>query len=151
MSLPKGLFSFLPFQFCIPFIYSFFKNKFIQLSLAALGLRCCARAFSSCSEQGLLLVAVCGLLIVMASLVVEHRLQVRRWALEHGLSSCGAQAQLLCSMWDLPRPGIEHMSPALAGGFLTTAPPRKSLYSFYFIFLPYYTDYDLQCSVEQER
>ena len=26
-------------------------------------------------------------------------------------------------MWDLPRPGIEPQSPALAGGFLTTGPP----------------------------
>ena len=30
-------------------------------------------------------------------------------------------------MWDLPRPGIEPVSPALAGGFLSTAPPGKSL------------------------
>ena len=30
-------------------------------------------------------------------------------------------------MWDLPRPGLEPVSPALAGGFLTTAPPAKSL------------------------
>ena len=29
-------------------------------------------------------------------------------------------------MWDLPGPGIEPVSPALAGGFLTTAPPGKS-------------------------
>ena len=29
-------------------------------------------------------------------------------------------------MWDLPGPGLEPMSPALAGGFLTTAPPEKS-------------------------
>ena len=28
-------------------------------------------------------------------------------------------------MWDLPGPGIEPMSPALAGGFLITRPPRK--------------------------
>ena len=28
-------------------------------------------------------------------------------------------------MWDLPRPGLEPVSPALAGGFLTTAPPGK--------------------------
>ena len=37
------------------------------LFLAALGLRCCAQAFSSCSEWGLLFIAVCGLLIVVAS------------------------------------------------------------------------------------
>ena len=30
-------------------------------------------------------------------------------------------------MWDLPRPGLEPMSPALAGGFLTTAPSGKPL------------------------
>ena len=28
----------------------------------------------------------------------------------------GAWALLLCSMWDLPGPGIEPVSPALAGG-----------------------------------
>ena len=47
---------------------------FIYLFLAALGLCCCTWAFSSCSEWGLLFVAVCGLLIAVASLVVEHRL-----------------------------------------------------------------------------
>ena len=46
-------------------------------------------------------------------------------ALERRLSSCGARAQLLRGMWDLPRPGLEPTSPALAGGFLTTAPPGK--------------------------
>ena len=30
-------------------------------------------------------------------------------------------------MWDLPRPGLEPMSPALAGGFLTTLPPGKPM------------------------
>ena len=29
-------------------------------------------------------------------------------------------------MWDLPRSGLEPVSPALAGGFLTTTPPGKS-------------------------
>ena len=48
---------------------SFFINLFIYLFLflAASGLHCCARAFSSCGEQGLLFVAV-------ASLVAEHGL-----------------------------------------------------------------------------
>ena len=49
------------------------------------------------------------------------------WALEHRLSSCGTRASLLHGMWDLPGPGLEPMSPALAGGFLTTVPPGKSL------------------------
>ena len=30
------------------------------------------------------------------------------------------------AMWNLPGPGIEPMSPALAGGFLTTEPSEKS-------------------------
>ena len=43
-----------------------------------------------------------------------------------GLSSCGAQAELPWGMWDLPRPGVKPMSPALASKFLTTEPPAKS-------------------------
>ena len=50
----------------------FFFNKFIYLAL--FGLRCCAQAFSSCSERELLFLAVRGLLITVASLVAEHRL-----------------------------------------------------------------------------
>ena len=53
---------------------NFFLIYFIYLFLAVLGLRCCTQAFSSCGEQGLLFIAVRGLLIVVASLVVEHRL-----------------------------------------------------------------------------
>ena len=50
----------------------FFKFiYFIYLFLAALGLRCCARAFASYGEQGLLFVVVRGLLIVVAPLVAE--------------------------------------------------------------------------------
>ena len=40
--------------------------------LTARGLRRFEGAFSSCGELGLLFVAVCGLLIAVASLVVEH-------------------------------------------------------------------------------
>ena len=86
-----------------------------------LGLRFCARAFSSCGERGPLFIAVRGPLTIAASLVAEHRLQTRR------LSSYGSQAQLLRGMWDLPRPGLEPVSPALAGRFSTPAPPGKPL------------------------
>ena len=60
----------------MPFIlFYFFKFIYlIYLFLAVLGLRCCAWAFSSCSEWGLLFVVVRGLLIAVASLVAEHRL-----------------------------------------------------------------------------
>ena len=47
---------------------------FYYLFLAALGPHCCARAFSNCREQGLLLTVVLRLLIAMASLVVEYGL-----------------------------------------------------------------------------
>ena len=104
-----------------------FLNLFIYLFIfAVLGLRFCARAFSSCGERGPLLIAVRGPLTVAASLVAEHRLQTRR------LTSCGSRAQLLRSMWDLPRPGLEPVSPALAGRFSTTAPPGKPSSSFFF-------------------
>ena len=33
-------------------------------------------------------------------------------------------------MWDLAGPGLEPVSPAWAGGFLTTGPPGKSLVSY---------------------
>ena len=42
--------------------------------LAALGLRCCAWAFSSCGERGLVFIVVQGLLVALVSLVVEHGL-----------------------------------------------------------------------------
>ena len=95
-----------------------------------LGLRFCARAFSSCGERGPLLIAVRGPFTIAASLVAEHRLQTRR------LSNCGSRAQLLRGMWDLPRPGLEPVSPASAGRLSTTAPPGKPLaLFFYFLFL----------------
>ena len=89
------------------------------LFMAVLGLRFCARAFSSCGKRGPLFIAVRGPLTIAASLVAEHRLQTRR------LSNCGSRAQLLCGMWDLPRPGLGPVSPALAGRLPTTAPPGK--------------------------
>ena len=64
----------------------FFTFLFIYLFMAVLGLRFCARAFSSCGEWGPLFIAVRELLTIVASLVAEHRLQTRR------LSSCGSRA-----------------------------------------------------------
>ena len=108
--------------------YDFFLKIYLLTDwlIAMLGLHFCARAFSSCGKRGPLFIAVCGPLTVAASLVAEHRLQTRR------LSSCGARAQLLRGMWDPPRPGLEPVSPALAGGLSTTAPPGKpNKYDFY--------------------
>ena len=61
----KALFQLHIIIFFIKFIYVF-------LFLAALGLRCCVWAFSSCVERGLLFDAVSRLLIAVASPVEEH-------------------------------------------------------------------------------
>ena len=87
-------------------------SVFFGFLLIELGFCCCARAFSSCGMQA----SHCGgfsccrarALEPVGSAVVAHRL------------SCPE-----CSMWNLPGPGIEPMSPALAGGFITNGPPGK--------------------------
>ena len=81
---------------------------------------CFVRAFSSCGEPGPAL---------RCSAQASHCggfSCCRPWALARGLSSCGTQALLLCGMWNVPGPGIEPMSPALAEGFLSSVPPGKS-------------------------
>ena len=88
--------------------FFFFNNLFIFLfyfDRAGSSLLC--GIFSGCSNWGLFFIAMCWLLIEAAFLIVEH-----------GLSSCGLRAQLLHSMWDLPGPGVEPMSPALAADSL---------------------------------
>ena len=59
------------------------------------------------------------------------------WLHRDFLAACGLSLVLVhrphtglvvpLSMWDLPEPGIESMSPALSGRFLTTGPPGKFL------------------------
>ena len=108
--------------------------------------------FSSSGEQGLL--PSYRLLTVVVSSVVEQGLQGLRapvvasrklsigssQALEHRLNSCGARAYLLLSMWDLLRPGIEPMSPALASRLFIPGPPEKTLkfILYFFFFLIYF-------------
>ena len=71
------------------------------------------------ASGGPLFIAVRGPLTIAASLVAEHRFQTCR------LSNCGSRAQQLRGIWDLPRPGFEPLSPALAGRLSTTVPPGK--------------------------
>ena len=98
----------------------------------------CTWAFSSCGEQELFFIVVRGLLIAMASLVAEHRLQVHRFqqllcvsseVAVHSLQSVGSAVVAHgpgCYMAkDLSRPRIKLVSPELQGGFLTTGPPGK--------------------------
>ena len=121
MNLHFG-FRFCNFTFCFFFLNI---NLFILFILVVLGLRFCARSFSSCGKWGPLFIAVRGPLTIAASLVAEHRLQTRM------LSNCGSWAQPLCGMRDPPRPGLEPVSPALAGRLSTTASPGKPLYLYF--------------------
>ena len=101
-------------------------------------MHCCAGFCLAAASRGYSLVAVCGLLVAGASLAVEHGLE-GMWAsvlvarglsscgsgpLEHRLSNSGAWAYF-CSMWDLPRPGMEPMSSALASKVFSAEPPGK--------------------------
>ena len=123
----------MPWSFFVCFLFSFNLFILIYLFLAALGLCCCVQAFSSCSEQGLSFIAVHRRLIEVASLCCGARALGAQASvvMARRLSSCGTRALLLRSMWDLPGPGLEPVSPALAGGFLTTAPPGKPCHGVY--------------------
>ena len=107
------------------YIYIYIDTQFIYFIFG-----CAGSGFSLVVVSGgYSLVEVHGaILFAEASLVAEHR-----------LSTCGARASLLHSMWDLPGPGIEPVSPALAGRFLTTEPPGKPqpCYSMNQYFIPY--------------
>ena len=76
----------MSFVFVFFFNFYLFIYLFIHSFMAVLGLRFCAKAFSSCGERGPLFIAVRGPLAIAASLVAEHRLQMRR------LSNCGSRA-----------------------------------------------------------
>ena len=99
----------------------FFLLLFIYLFMAVLGPRFCTRAFSSCGKRGPLFIAVCGPLLCIwstgsrcaGSVIVAH----------------GPSCSTACGIF--PRPGLEPVSPALAGRFSTTAPrgkPKKFLF-----------------------
>ena len=92
--------------------------------MAVLGLRFCARAFSSCGKWGPLLIAVRGPLTIAAPPVAEHKLQTRR------LSNCGPRAQSLRGMWDFPRAGLEPVPPALEAWSLNHWTARVVLVQF---------------------
>ena len=132
----------IPFFFFLNFYFLFIYLFIFIFGCAGSSVR--ARAFSSCGKwgplfiavRGPLFIAVRGPLTIAAPPAAGHRLQTRR------LSSCGSRAQPLRGMWDPPRPGLEPVSPALAGRLSTTAPPGKPsipfLISIYFLSDLYY-------------
>ena len=89
-----------------------------------------ARTLSSCGEQGLRCGvgdSACNGFSFSCRYTGLKRCDSR--ALEHGHELwC---MDFSCSMWSLPRPGIEPVSPASAGGFLPIVPPGKSKIYFF--------------------
>ena len=117
----------------------FFKKINLFIVLAMVNLHCCTWAFLSCREQGLLCYcdqASHGSGFLLQSMdskacrlqqmkIVDSEVSACRLQSAGQLWSYGAQVQLLQSMWNLPGPGIELMSLALQGRFLTTELPGK--------------------------
>ena len=95
--------------------------------MAALGLFYYMWTFSSCGEQGPILCCDARASHWWLFLCNTDSRCV-------GFSSCGARAQMIHGMWNLPGPGIEPVSLALSGTFLTTVPLGKSLHTFNLLF-----------------
>ena len=99
-------------------LYSFLSCLSIYFWLY-LVFHCCKRAFSSCGAE---------LLIAVASHCRAPALGVRASVVAvYQLTSCSTWAQLLQGTWNLPEPETEPMFPALAGRFLSTITPGKSI------------------------
>ena len=92
--------------------------------MAVLGVHCCKSFSPICSAQA----SHCGgfpccgarALAVLRSVVVTPKLYST-----DSVVMAHAQASLLSGMWDLPGPGLEPLSPPLAGGFFTNEPLGK--------------------------
>ena len=125
---------FLPiYIFLIYFIY--FWLRWVFVAACALSLVAASRGYPSSQCVGS---SLRWLLLLQST----GSGRVGSVAVAHGLSSCGIRVHLLRSIWDLPRPGIKPVSPALAGGFLTTVPPGKSHFAPFFDF-----SYPCECVV----
>ena len=126
----------------------FFLHYKKYLFIGFAGLHCCL--FSKCSKQGLFS-SCCSrasrrgdfsclaprLRGIRASVAATRGLRkCGSWGSRAVVSICGAQIQLLHSMWDFPGPGIKPLCPALQSGFLTPGPLEISPISV-FIFKGY--------------
>ena len=116
-------------------MYTFYLFiHFIIIIFGCTGSLLLHRLFCSCEQQGLLSscsawVSHCGGFSCCGAwtLGCVGFSSCGSQALEHRFNSCGAWAQLLRSMWDLPGPGIKLMSLALAGRFFTTELPGRPI------------------------
>ena len=108
---------FVSHNFIYLFIFGCAESSLLHAGFSLLG-----------GNGGYSLVAVCRLLIAVASLVEEGGLQGMQAsvAVARGFNSCGSRALKQGSFCgDLSRPGIKVVSPTLAGGFFTTELPGK--------------------------
>ena len=94
--------------------------------MAVLGLRFCARAFSSCGRRGPLFIVVRGPLTITASLVAQHRLQTRR------LSNCGSRAQFALRHVGSSQTRAQTPVPCIGRQILNPCATREAPHSFLF-------------------
>ena len=121
--------------FCFVLFFVLFCFVFLKyLFRAVLGLRFCARAFSSCGKQGPLFIAVCGPLTIVTSFVAEHRLPTRRLSsVAHGPScsaACGIfpdQGSNPCPLhWQADSQPLHHQGSPITCVFLASCPYHRS-------------------------
>ena len=97
---------------CLHGVLFFFLMLFI---LVALALHCCTQAFSSFGKQGLLFVAVCGLLIAVVFPDVKRRLWAHRLSCSAACGIFPDQGSNLCPLhWQADSLPLHHQgSPSL--------------------------------------
>ena len=106
------------FSFKVIYLFIYFWLRWVFVAARGLSLVVASGGYSSLQCTGFSL----WWLLLLRSTGSRHA----------GFSSCGAWAQLLRGMCDLPGPGLEPVSPALAGRFSTTVPPGKPLYKTFY-------------------
>ena len=115
-------------QFFLINLFIYFWLRWVFVAACRLSLVAMSRDYSSLQCTGFSL----RWLLLLRSLGSRHVgfSSCGAWAQQLWLASsraqaqqCGARAQLLRGMWDLPRPGIKPSSLALEDGFSTTGPP----------------------------
>ena len=99
---------------------------FFQFVFDFMGLHCCARAFTSCSEQGLLFVAAHGLLLLRAQALGAWASVAAALRLSSPDSWALVAPQHVDSSWTSDRTSDRTSDAELADRFLTTGPPGKS-------------------------
>ena len=106
------------FSFRLTWVFAATHAGFLQLHKRRLLSSCSARA-SHCSGSSCCRAQALGCTVFRSC---------SSWALEHRLISCGTWAQSPWGLGDISRARVKHMSPALAGRFLTTGLPVGKLH-----------------------